>query len=1600
MENEIKVEAEEKVTNENNTDKENFSGNKSDDSLSQRSNGSESSTKVGGIRLVSLSTLIDKPKAWVKEALMEPEIIELNSDDDDSDDVQEITECTSGKDSKNSKIKSENSLETKSKRTDTLSERFKSKFSVLRDSLEKRGHKGKKNVQIVDENVDYDNFTSCRVVLEKVAKLEDKLKSNSSSKKNSSSSEDEELPLSKLKKGKRPKKKSGKKSTSDAKQSSSDSDSTSSASESNEKSKNTAIRTKTRKTRNTKSINSEEKSESEKNDSASEVQEKKSLKVKKSGTKKTVGFDLGSEINSKIKNLMESETEIKSKNLRSKKSTDSENENPLLVDSEAIKAKIETEFQENKPSKGRKLRSKNQSLDSESDISKNSDESESKKDTEKSKKIDSKSDMDEKKNTKGKKTQKKESIDSESEKNSDESESKTESKTESETDGKSNGITNESEKNKSKNSRRKKTSEENNEETINEKNQEKMENQEETKEINENSTKNNGNKSKKNNSRKKKSLESESEEETLEENNQEETEEVIENTVTKNNGNDLKITIKRNKTVVARKRVISSESESEKPKEDTKKDSENEETVEPDEESDKPATVATNKKKRTRVVTSDESDKDFKQPESESEEDDKKKSSKTVEPDEESDKPATNKKKRTRVVTSDESDKDFYPTKSKLPEEGASSNSSESEEDAKKNKSEDDKEKKKVRRRIKTADNSNDSSSDNELNDSKGQRRKKIRKLLGKDELSSKTKSATKEEMERRKRIADRQKMYNEICKNHLLEKSKLDKVVLDFDPDEKKDLVSVHPKLVSTLKPHQANGIKFMWDCCFESLEHSKESKGSGCILAHCMGLGKTLQVVTLIHTLLTHEETNIKTVMVVCPLSTVLNWVNEFNIWLSKINGGNDVDVYEITKFKKMVDRSYKIKEWHDNGGVLVIGYEMFRNLSCTTNKRIRKPVLNRLQTGLINPGPDLVVCDEGHLLKNEKARISVAMNKIATLRRIVLTGTPLQNNLKEYYCMIQFVKPNLLGTYKEYTNRFVNPIVNGQYIDSTPHDIEIMKRRSHVLHKLLDGVVQRRDYSVLAPFLPPKQEYVLYLTLHPLQEKLYEIYIQNYSKRSQSLTGGKAVALFSDFQELSRIWTHPRSLRFYSDKCERDRAKQMTDSDEINSFICDDESDTTSTPDSSSEDSDFNPKKKKPKKRRITRAKAKQMESDVESSPEEADKNDGSDSDCKIIEEKKEEFNSDWWVKHVDDAVLEDITYSSKLLLFFKILKKCEEIGDKVLVFSQSLFSLDLIEYFLDKLDYASHNKSEQQGWLSEYSSSWDLGLDYFRLDGSSSVDNRATWCKSFNDVTNIRARLFLISTKAGGLGINLVAANRVIIFDVSWNPSHDIQSIFRVYRFGQTKPCYIYRFIAMGTMEEKVYERQVTKLAISKRVIDEHQIDRHYNQNDLNEIYKFTPMSGEEKPIPMVPKDRLLAETLQELSKQIFKYHEHDSLLEHKEDEELDEEERKAAWDEFENEKQQKPPPMMNYYPQYNIANNFNNQFQIEIQNTSRALEVMLRQRNPTWTDLQIQQSIPILLQQVYQFGPGGFQHSAFPQPQFGMAQPRPAFPQPNTSMMQQ
>lgn len=115
---------------------------------------------------------------------------------------------------------------------------------------------------------------------------------------------------------------------------------------------------------------------------------------------------------------------------------------------------------------------------------------------------------------------------------------------------------------------------------------------------------------------------------------------------------------------------------------------------------------------------------------------------------------------------------------------------------------------------------------------------------------------------------------------------------------------------------------------------------------------------------------------------------------------------------------------------------------------------------------------------------------MEKVRTMRRILLSGTPLQNNLGEYFCMIQLVRPYLLGDYNEYSNNFVQPIKTGRFIDSSVKQIELMRQRSIILHKKLECCVQRIDHMLLANELKPLHEYALYIPLTNLQIKLYKV------------------------------------------------------------------------------------------------------------------------------------------------------------------------------------------------------------------------------------------------------------------------------------------------------------------------------------------------------------------------------------------------------------------------------------------------------------------------------------------------------------------------------
>ncbi|XP_027886771.1 transcriptional regulator ATRX-like [Xiphophorus couchianus] len=764
--------------------------------------------------------------------------------------------------------------------------------------------------------------------------------------------------------------------------------------------------------------------------------------------------------------------------------------------------------------------------------------------------------------------------------------------------------------------------------------------------------------------------------------------------------------------------------------------------------------------------------------------------------------------------------------------------------------------------------------------------RKKIRKIIDDENLRAETQEALREEEERRRRLADRSQQMEDWREITVIpdELSQVEcpvttKLVLDQDEETKMPLVQVHRNLVTNLKPHQVDGVQFIWDSCCESVKKANSSPGSGCILAHCMGLGKTLQVVAFLHTVLLSSNLKFRTALVVCPLNTLLNWVSEFKRWQHSL-GEDRVKVSEMATVKHLPERLRAVQTWQRDGGVMIIGYEMYRNLSQNSNAT-NEECNKELKSALVDPGPDFVICDEGHILRNESSRISKAMNGIKTQRRLVLTGTPLQNNLVEYHCMVNFIKKNLLGSLSEFRNRFINPIQNGQCADSTPRDVRIMKKRAHVLHAVLAGCVQRRDYSELTQFLPPKLEYVLLVRISPLQYKLYRYYLDHVASEG-SATGQKPLKtganLFKDFQVLSRIWTHPWCLHL-SDLGKESRRKTFYKRNQLQMINVE---------------------------TIVAESGLKQNEGNEQNVNGQSTMSTDRPQTVRVVEGEKSSSSSrcqspfEAWYRHrLSESDARIMEHSGKMVLLFEILRMAENLDDKVLVFSQSLISLNLIEDFLA----ASHNARDPL--LSIKEGSWIKNVDYYRLDGSVSATSRKKWADEFNNADNYRGRLFLISTRAGSLGINLAAANRVVIFDASWNPSYDIQSIYRVYRFGQLKQVFVYRLLAQGTMEEKIYDRQVTKQSLSYRVVDHQQVERHFTFHELTELYTFEPdllddpnSKKSKRPTPILPKDSILAELLKICKDRIVSYHEHESLLDHKHEEELSEAERKAAWAEYE------------------------------------------------------------------------------------------------------
>lgn len=466
----------------------------------------------------------------------------------------------------------------------------------------------------------------------------------------------------------------------------------------------------------------------------------------------------------------------------------------------------------------------------------------------------------------------------------------------------------------------------------------------------------------------------------------------------------------------------------------------------------------------------------------------------------------------------------------------------------------------------------------------------------------------------------------------------------------------------------------------------------------------------------------------------------------------------------------------------------------------------------------------------------------------RRIVLTGTPIQNNLNEYYAMVDWIKPSFLGTIKEFNNLYANPIKDGQHKDSTSEMIKRMKGRSFVLNRKLSKFVQRKEASVLKDFLPGKYEYCIFVPLTKLQENLYEYFL-----KQNPLDSGKR--LLPDYTALRKIWTHPKVLQYAYERAKRGENKFSE----------------PQPPSNKRSNNQFD-------------------EGENEEPPD----------DVYDVSQGTTGVSSNWWSDFVSEDDMESLYSSNKMILLFEILRYCQQKGEKVLLFSAFVAVLNVVEEFMKKISNQDGNPKAQQYGYSHYKTSWVEGRDYYRMDGKTPKELRHRMVNSFNDKSNSNLRVFLISSKAGGQGINLIGANRCIILDTSWNPANDQQNIFRIFRLGQPKTCYIYRLIGQGTMEEKVYSRSVTKQAMSGRVVDKKQIDRHYELNELSELYTLTKTDISKRPKPSVPSDDILKYLLHSHPGRAYKYHEHDTLLENKPDQDLNDDERDEAWKAYEEE----------------------------------------------------------------------------------------------------
>ncbi|XP_045049557.2 DNA excision repair protein ERCC-6-like 2 isoform X4 [Desmodus rotundus] len=542
-------------------------------------------------------------------------------------------------------------------------------------------------------------------------------------------------------------------------------------------------------------------------------------------------------------------------------------------------------------------------------------------------------------------------------------------------------------------------------------------------------------------------------------------------------------------------------------------------------------------------------------------------------------------------------------------------------------------------------------------------------------------------------------------------------------------------------LRDYQREGAQFLYGHFIQ---------GRGCILGDDMGLGKTVQVISFLAAVLhkkgTREdiENNMpefllrslkkeppsiakKMFLIVAPLSVLYNWRDELDTWgyfRVTILHGNKKD----TELIRVKQRKCEIA------------------LTTYETLRLCLDELNSLEWSA-------VIVDEAHRIKNPKARVTEVMKALKCNVRIGLTGTILQNNMKELWCVMDWAVPGLLGSRIHFKKQFSDPVEHGQRHTATKRELATGRKAMQMLARRMTGWFLRRTKTLIKNQLPKKEDRMVYCSLTDFQKAVYQTVLETEDvtlilQSSEPCTCGSGRKRRNCCYKTNSHGETVKTLYF----------SYLTVLQKVANHVSLLQAASTS----------------------------KHQETLIK----------------RICDQVFSRF-PDFVQKSKDAAfeTLSDPKYSGKMKVLQQLLSHCRKNRDKVLLFSFSTKLLDVLQQYC----MAS-------------------GLDYRRLDGSTKSEDRIKIVKEFNGTQDVN--VCLVSTMAGGLGLNFTGANVVVLFDPTWNPANDLQAIDRAYRIGQCRDVKVFRLISLGTVEEIMYLRQVYKQQLHCVVVGSENAKRYF------------------------------------------------------------------------------------------------------------------------------------------------------------------------------